>query len=126
MANPSKRKGTAAETAVVEYLKGRGWIHAERRALAGSLDKGDVAGVVGVCLEVKSCKTMDLAGWLREVEAEQANAGAHVGAVVAKKRGTTNPADWYAVLTFRQLVDLLAAAGYRDPRLIPLEQEEAS
>lgn len=125
MANPSKAKGTAAETAVVGYLRHRGWPHAERRALAGALDRGDIAGVVGVTLEVKNCKTIDLAGWLREAETEQANNGDHIGAVVAKKRGTTNPAEWYAVLPFRQLVDLLAAAGYRDPRLThPDEPDE--
>lgn len=122
MSNPSKTKGTAAETAVVGYLKQRGWIHAERRALAGNLDRGDIAGVVGVTLEVKSCKAFDLAGWLKEAQQEQANNGDHVGAVIAKKRGTTNPADWYALMTVKQLCDLLAAAGYRDPRLT----EEAS
>lgn len=126
MSNPSKTKGTAAETAVVGYLRQRGWIHAERRALQGNLDKGDIAGVVGVCLEVKACKQIDLAGWLKEALLEQANAQASVGAVIAKKRGTTNPADWYALMTVRQLCDLLAAAGYRDPRLTSLADEEAS
>jgi hypothetical protein len=117
MSNPSKTKGTAAETAVVAYLRRRGWIHAERRALSGNVDRGDIAGVVGVTLEVKSCKSFDLAGWLREAETEQANNGDHIGAVIAKKRGTTDPAQWYELLSFRQLCDLLDAAGYRDPRL---------
>jgi hypothetical protein len=111
--NRSKAKGTAAETAVVGYLQRRGWLHAERRALAGVLDKGDVAGIAGIVLEVKSCREHDLAGWLKEAAVEQRNAGAHVGAVVAKKRGSTDPAEWYALLTFQQLCDLLAAAGYR-------------
>jgi Holliday junction resolvase len=110
-----KAKGTAAESAVVGYLREQGWPHAERRALSGNVDKGDIAGVAGVCLEVKSCKTIDLAGWLKEALLEQINAKARVGAVVAKKRGTTNPADWYAVLTFGQLTELLRDAGYGDP-----------
>lgn len=113
MSNPSKRKGTSAETAVVTYLQKRGWRHAERRALAGNQDRGDIAGIAGVMLEVKNCNRHDLAGWTAEAKAEQANAGATVGAVVAKKRGTTDPGDFYAVLPFRQLCDLLAAAGYR-------------
>jgi hypothetical protein len=115
VANPSKRRGTAAETAVVEYLRRRGWPHAERRALAGNKDRGDIAGIAGVVCEVKSTKTLDLSGWLREVETEKANADAHLGFVVAKKRGTTDPDGWYAVLTFGQLVTLLASAGYRSP-----------
>jgi hypothetical protein len=113
MVNRSKAKGSLAERLVCEYLIRRGWPAAERRALAGSQDRGDVAGIPGVMLEVKSCKTIDLAGWLAEAKVEQANAGATIGAVVAKKRGTTDPGDWYALLTFRQLCDLLAAAGYR-------------
>lgn len=113
MSNPSKRKGTSAESAVVAYLQKRGWPAAERRALSGNADRGDIAGVAGVMLEVKNCRSHDLAGWTAEAKVEQANAGAHIGAVVAKKRGTTDPGEYYAVLPFRQLCDLLAAAGYR-------------
>jgi len=117
MVNRSKAKGTAAESAVVAELVRRGWPHAERRTLSGSYDKGDVAGVYGIAgaavIEVKNEKAHDLAGWLAEALTEQRNANAAVGAVVAKKRGTTNVSDWYAVLTFGQLCDLLAAAGYR-------------
>lgn len=126
MSNPSKAKGTAAETAVVTYLRSRGWIHAERRALTGNQDRGDIAGVVGVTIEVKACKAFTPAEWLKEAQTEQANNGDHVGVVIAKRRGTTNPADWYALMTVRQLCDLLAAAGYRDPRLTPVADEEAS
>jgi hypothetical protein len=122
--NPSKARGTAAETAVVNYLRRRGWQWAERRALAGRADLGDITGLPGVVLEVKSCKTFDLSGWLAEAQTEQANAGAYIGAVVAKKRGTTDPGQWYALLTFRQLCDLLAAAGYRGT--VPPGVEEAS
>jgi Holliday junction resolvase len=39
MANPSKQKGTTAETKVVKYLTARG-LRAERRPLAGSSDNG--------------------------------------------------------------------------------------
>ncbi len=39
----SKQKGTAAETAVVKYLKANGFPKAERRALQGNLDKGDIS-----------------------------------------------------------------------------------
>lgn len=113
MANPSKQKGTAAESAVIAYLRRRGWLWAERRALHGNTDLGDVTGLPGIVIEVKAHKTLDLAGWLRELQTEQANAGATVGFVWAKKRGTTNPADWYAITTGRQMCDLLAAAGYR-------------
>jgi hypothetical protein len=110
--NRSKRKGTAAETAVVEYAKTRGVPFAERRALAGNRDKGDIAGIPGVVLEVKSCQAFDLAGWLKEAQIERENDGAAIGAVIAKKRGTTDVGQWYALLSAEQLFDLLDSAGY--------------
>ena len=42
MANPNKNKGTAAETAVVKYAWTQGFHEAERIALAGANDQGDV------------------------------------------------------------------------------------
>lgn len=112
MVNNSKRKGTSAETAVVNWLRSRGWIHAERRALNGVHDRGDVAGLPGVVIEVKSCREFDLAGWCKEAEQERVNDGAQIGVVVAKKRGTTDPGEWYAVMPFAQLADLLGAPGF--------------
>jgi len=41
MSNPSKAKGTAAESAVVKLAQSFG-LAAERRALAGAADQGDV------------------------------------------------------------------------------------
>ena len=105
----ARQKGTAAETAVVNYLRPE-FPHVERRALNGNKDRGDVAGIIGTVLEVKNCKTLDLAGWVRELEVEMGNDGADFGAVVHKKRGTTNPADWYATMPVSVLVTLLKAA----------------
>ena len=67
MANPSKAKGTAWETAVVDYLRANGHPHAERRALSGNTDRGDIAGVPGVVIECKNAKTMALAAWARSI-----------------------------------------------------------
>lgn len=131
MANPSKRKGTAAESAVAAYFIRRGWPFAERRALTGSQDKGDLAGIYGVAgaavLEVKNCKTPAIPAWLREAAVEQQNAGASVSAVISKPRGVgyDRVADWHAHLTVRQLCDLLAAAGYRGSHPQP-DQEDAA
>ena len=41
MANPSKAKGTRAESRVVKYLRGLGY-GVRRKALAGSKDEGDI------------------------------------------------------------------------------------
>lgn len=111
MSNPSKQKGTAAETQVVQYLRRFGWEYAERRALQGILDKGDIAGVhPDVCLEVKACRQMDLAGWCAELEVERHNANARYGAVIAKRRGTLDVGRWYAIQPLALYLDCLREA----------------
>lgn len=107
-----KQKGTAAETAVVKYLRDHGFPYAERRALTGNYDQGDITGCGPVVFEVKNHKTLDLAGWIKELIVEVENATAISGCVVAKKRGTTNPGDWYAVLPFGWFVELLKEADF--------------
>jgi hypothetical protein len=94
----SRAKGTAAETAVVTYLQQHGFEYAERRAMNGVNDRGDIAGIPGVCLEVKNCARMDLAGWVDEARLEAGNAGVSVYAVVHKRRGKGDPGDWYVTL----------------------------
>ena len=106
MANPSKKKGTAWETALVEYLKLSGFPYAERRALCGTSDRGDVAGIPGVVLEAKAEKTIALSTYMDEVATEKQNANAQVGAAVIKRRNR-GPGDSYVVMPLSQFVDLI-------------------
>ena len=103
----SKQKGTRAENHVVAYLK-EFFPYAERRALAGINDKGDVTGIPGVVVEVKDHSKITLS----ELDQEMLNADASTGAVVAKKRGTLDVGDWYAVMPVSVWVSLLKEAGY--------------
>ena len=81
----SKDKGTAAEREVVKYLKDY-WPAAERRALSGNKDKGDVAGIPGVVVEVKAAERQQLAAWKRETLAEMGNAEADLCLLVVKRK----------------------------------------
>lgn len=76
--NANKRKGTAAETAVLNFFKelfpeGRPM----RVPLAGSNDMGDVILFHGtdlpIIIEVKSGATLNIPAWIRELEAELHN-----------------------------------------------------
>lgn len=108
MANKPKIKGTAAESAVRDYLRSVGYHHAERLALSGALDRGDITGVdPRLVIEVKDCKTLTFGPWLKEAEVERVNAGADIGIVVAKRRLHTNPADWFWVMDGRSATLLL-------------------
>jgi len=109
----SRRKGTAAESAVVAYLREHGWQLAERRAPSGARDRGDVAGVPGVVVEVKDCARLDLAGWVDEAGVESGHAGARLAVVWHKRRGHGSPHGWYVTCTGATFVELLAGWGDR-------------
>jgi hypothetical protein len=97
----ARAKGTAAETAVVRFLQDHGYPHAERRALAGSQDRGDIAGVLGTVIEVKNCVRTELAAWLDEAlrEADGGRmATSAAGVVWHKRRGRGSPGDWFVTM----------------------------
>lgn len=104
--NRPKAIGTAAETAVVRYLREHGFPHAERRALAGAFDLGDVTGTPGVCWEVKGGQAAKTASdgqveaWLVETEVERANSRSDVGVLVMARAGIgpVNAGRWWAIL----------------------------
>lgn len=109
MSNPSKQKGTAAETAVVEYLRSQGFSTVERRALSGNLDKGDIAGVPYFAIEVKNCKTTTLAAWVAEANVEAFNAAEPYGVVWHKRSGRSSPGDWYVTMDGKTFTELAAS-----------------
>lgn len=104
MSNPSKAKGTWTESAVVNTAKPLGFPLAERIALAGSSDLGDVRLAPYVHLEVKGGKAAEQASdaqietWMLELERELANAKALAGALVTKRKGVgaTRAHLWWA------------------------------
>lgn len=104
----SRRKGTAFETAVVNYLRAEGHAAAERRALNGRLDRGDIAGIAGWTLECKAERTIDLAGYMGEAKAEAVNAGTELYAAVVKRRGKQT-GDAYVVMPLAVFVEILKA-----------------
>lgn len=105
-----KAKGSRFEREVVDYFRGHGHPHVERAYGAGRPgDVGDLDGLVGWVLEVKCHRSLDLAGWVDEAEAERANARQPFGAVVAKRRGKPVH-DAYVVLTLDQFARLLTEA----------------
>lgn len=115
MANPSKAKGTKAEVQVRDYLRAHGYPYAERIPTEGAKDRGDIAGVSGVTIEVKAVREMSLSTWVDEARKEAANARTPVGVVWHKRRGTTDPSQWYVSMdgeTFMRLLRCTHARAY--------------
>lgn len=122
MSNPSKRKGSDAEIRLLAWLHQNGHKDAVRNPPAGSKDVGDLTcdtfefgddlcpdcgffspEDVDCVIEVKSFK--DVAAALRqgvaELDVEMGNAGTAHGVLVVKRRGVSDPGEWYAVRKVR-------------------------
>lgn len=107
-----KQKGTAAETAVVNWLVSKGRKAVERRTLNGVKDRGDITGLVGVVVEVKNHQRMALAEWVDELDVEMTNDKADTGVVIHKRKGTTDVGRWYATMPVSVWFKLLEEAEY--------------
>lgn len=104
--NPNKAKGTRWESRVVDFLRANGFRYAERRALAGTKDLGDIVNVPGVVIECKATKTLALAEWVDQMVEEKENANALYGFVVFPRRSHATERA-YCLLELRDLVRLL-------------------
>ncbi len=90
-----RQKGTALETAVVDYLSDvleaePGSIH--RNALHGAQDRGDIYGLmlhgIPIAVECKNYASREhMSEWLAEAEAERGNIDGLAGVVVSKRNG---------------------------------------
>lgn len=109
----AREAGTKWETAIVAALIDAGWPHTERRRLAGSNDRGDIAGITGVCIEAKNTNRLELAAAVDEAKTEAANAGARIGVAWIKRKGKASPLDGYVVMDGATFLALLGEAGYQ-------------
>ena len=124
---------------MVRALRGLGFPQAERRALAGIHDLGDITGCPGIVWEVKAgaaAKTASdgqIDAWLAETEAERVNARADVGVLVTARAGigALNADRWWAHvpvgfshetttgfpvrMTLANACSMLRFAGYGEP-----------
>lgn len=115
MANQSKRKGTAFESAVVKYLRSRsGDDRIERRALHGAQDLGDIFGLRARGLEgIVECKAYKsfsdglVERWREQAVCERGNADAGFCLLVIKRHQHCT-ADSRVDVT---LADLMAITG---------------
>lgn len=110
----AKKAGASFERVIADYLA---WKlqddRIDRKVKTGSMDRGDIANVrVGgrrLAIEVKDVARVALAAWVTEAQTEARNDGAVAGVAVFKRRGKSDPAEQYVVLTLGDLVAILNA-----------------
>ena len=100
------QKHRQAVRAAVRWLIDNGHPHAEARAREGEdEDRGDIAGIPGLVIEVKTGATPRWNDWLDQLDAELAREQQRTGQpadgiILWRKPGVTDPARW---LTIRRL-----------------------
>ncbi len=104
MANPQKRKGSAFERLIADYLAER--MPCERIPAGATLDRGDL-WTEAAAIQCKNHRTMSLGAWLRDAMEQQANAGKRLHALVVKRKGSTAAADQFVVMSLEQFRELL-------------------
>ena len=109
----ARAAGARFERSIADWLAQHLDDRIDRRVKTGAKDRGDIGGVrhrgERVVLECKDTARTDLAGWIREAHLEAMNDDARIGVVVAKRRGTTNPAQQWVHMTLADLAWLLGA-----------------
>ena len=106
-----KRRGADTQTAVARYLAQRGFPHAE--STGAGRNGRDITGLVGLAVEVKARRDLDLPAWLRQATAA---AQGDLPCVVHRPDGF-GPAsmdDWPVTMRLADWVDLVRLAGYGD------------
>lgn len=116
MSNPSKRKGSAWERRLVDWLTVNGFPFAERRVMEGKNDRGDVAGVPFI-IEAKNCRTIDLSGWCDEAAKEARNAGMGNRWAVCFPRRSHSTDKAYVVISLGLLAELMRLARNEEARV---------
>ena len=112
----AKAAGTRFETLVATYLQTHVDDRIERRARTGTKDRGDIGGVRlspalrggRVVIEAKNYGGRILASeWVNEAEIERGNDDAVAGVVAIKRRGVSDAADQFVLMTLRDFAALL-------------------
>lgn len=106
-----KQRGYDSQRIVANYFKENGWPFAEPvgAGRAGS----DVTGIVGVDVEVKARRNLDITGTLRQ-QAERAVEGVLPLAVLRPGGyGPSRIGEWPCMVPLSVMVQLLREAGYQ-------------
>lgn len=113
----AKAAGARFERQIADYLAANLDDRIDRRVKTGAADKGDIANVrdshgARIVIECKDYGgRLQPAQWLKEAQTEAANDNAYAGIVIAKRKGTTNPADQYVLTDLATLTRLLKGPG---------------
>lgn len=117
MTQSRKHRGYASQRIVADYLRDNGFPHAE--PVGAGRSGSDVTGLVGIDLEIKARRGLDLPALMRQLNERAADGVLGIGVLRLDGQGPASIEQWPAVLCLSDLVALLRAAGYGMPEETP-------
>lgn len=116
---------------MVRFLHTAGFPHAERRALRGTADAGDITGTPGLAWSVKAGQYAQsppdsvIDHWTAELQRQVANAGAAHGVLVLRRHRVGDPGRWWAYLSTYTIAELAGGGLDGDPIWVRLHLSAA-
>ena len=132
MTAANRNRGAVTERMVVAWLRAHGWPDAERAIVTGHRtrtrtrpDHGDVTGIPGVCVQVKSLRPVNAAeravpAWMAETEAQRHASGADIGVLVVRRDGTAFVGEWFCWVPLSTVVMLTSGLSSAELGEVPL------
>lgn len=120
--NKPKNKGTKAETDTVNWAKKHEFYAADRIALSGVNDRGDVRITTGIMVQVKDGYTnnreptdFQIDGWLKNAEKQRIRGEFDVVLLAHKRYMKADPDEWRWYLDKRNALALLGVVALDGP-----------
>jgi hypothetical protein len=101
------RKGSRWRRTVQSWLDDLGCVTSFRPWMQAGDDVRATLGDLALSIEAKDHRSLDLAGWIKQAEAN--SPADHVPVVIAKRRGKTSPADAYFILSGASFARLIGS-----------------
>jgi hypothetical protein len=110
MTNHRKQRGYDSQRIVSRWFAANGWPYAE--PVGAGRTGSDVTGMIGLDVEVKARRGLDLPALLRQLD-ERANAGnLGFGVLRLDGQGPATIQEWPVIIRLDDFTALLRAAGY--------------
>ncbi len=106
-----KQRGYDSQRIVANYLKENGWQYAE--PVGAGRSGSDVTGIIGVDVEVKARRNLDLTGTLKQQAARASDGVLPLAVIRPDGYGPSRIGEWPCVVPLSVMVQLLRDAGYQ-------------
>lgn len=106
-----KQRGYDSQRVVAQFFREHGWPFAE--PVGAGRPGSDLTGVIGVDVEVKARRNLDLTGTLRQQQERMADGVVPIAVIRPDGYGPASIASWPCVMPLSVAVDLLKRGGFQ-------------